>query len=113
MLASFGKNHLEYAYFLNSRGEMYIRTKEYKKAEKDLLESAALTKKIFGELHYRYSVLQNNLAALYFTTKQNKKCEKNLIRANETVINKINESVSYMTGQESEAGTILWGWRRW
>jgi hypothetical protein len=47
--------------------------------------------------------LLNNLAALYFETGQIKKCEKNLIRANEIIINKINESVNYMTGQESEA----------
>ncbi len=98
-----GKNNSDYAGTLNSRGEMYIRTKEYEKAEKDLLESATLTKKLFGEFHYQYSVLQNNLAALYFETGQIKKCEKNLIRANEIIINKVNESVNYMTEQESEA----------
>ena len=32
-----------------------------------------------------------------------KKCEKNIIRANENIINKVNESVNYMTEQESEA----------
>ena len=100
---SIGKNNPDYAGVLNNRGQLYIQTKEYKKAEKDLLESASLTKKLFGEFHYQYSVLQNNLAALYFETGQKKKCEKNLIRANETIINKVNESVNYMTGQESEA----------
>jgi len=100
---SIGKNNPDYAGALNNRGDLYIHTKEYEKAEKDLLESASLTKKIFGEFHYQYSVLQNNLAALYFETGQKKKCEKNLVRANETIINKINESVNYMTGQESEA----------
>ncbi len=103
ILASFGKNHPEYSYFLNSRGEMYIRTKEYKKAEKDLLEAAELTRKIFGELHFQYAAIQNNLAALYFETDQIKKCEKNLVHANESLINRINESVRYMTGSESDA----------
>jgi CHAT domain-containing protein len=100
---SIGKNNSDYSGTLNNRGELYTQMKEYKKAEKDLLESAALTKKLFGEFHYQYSVLLNNLAALYFETGQIKKCEKNLIRANEIIINKINESVNYMTGQESEA----------
>ncbi len=98
-----GENNLDYATTLNNRGELFIQTKEYKKAEKDLLESAALTKKLFGEFHYQYSVLLNNLAALYFEKGQIKKCEKNLIRANEIIINKVNESVNYMTEQESES----------
>ncbi|NJO89552.1 MAG: tetratricopeptide repeat protein [Chloroflexia bacterium] len=98
-----GKNNSDYAGTLNNRGELYIRTKEYEKAEKDLLESAALTKKLFGEFHYQYSVLLNNLAALYFEMGKVKKCEENLISANEIIINKVNESVNYMTEQESEA----------
>lgn len=100
---SVGKNHPDYASALNNRGELYMQMKDYPRAENDLFEAAALTKKIYGEYHYQYSILQNNLAAYYFETNQKKKCEKQLVRANENLINKVNESLSYMTGQESEA----------
>jgi len=101
--ASVGKNTPEYGTALNNRGGLYLKKKDFIRAEKDYLEAAKIDLKFFGEFHPQYAVVQNNLAALYYEMGQKEKCGKYLIPANENLINHINQSLGYMTEQESSA----------
>ncbi|MEZ4958365.1 MAG: tetratricopeptide repeat protein [Saprospiraceae bacterium] len=58
-----GKEHIEYARYLNALADLYREMGNYAASEKLQLETIAIWERIFGKEHSKYAMSLNNLGA--------------------------------------------------